>query len=157
MKLLNCGPDCPVLLCTCVGDNFHSLFSVCSLSENREVQGGQFQTFDEWSHANSMLTCTKLECREIPEAVQIDSALIRGALYLCVVCSHQLMLYELPATDAVSCKWMDNPVIRKSSCKILHAKLRYLLECMLLWMHKADPVRVYCVRVVPIFLDKLWF
>lgn len=121
MKLLNCGPECPLLLCTCVSKESHSLLTICRLSE--ELQGGLIG----WNCANSLPTCIKLECRKTPQTVKhLDSAVIHGVQYLCIACSNQVMVYELPSSpEAMSCKWMDHPVIHKSSCKISHAKLRY--------------------------------
>lgn len=126
LKLLHSPPDVP-LLCACTSSNSHSFLSIFSLSENGSPQECCVEEFHDWSHANSILRCTLLMCHEIPHTVQlIDTELIQGAAYLCVVCSYRLMVYQVPAsTGVMSWEWMDHPVIHKSSCKIAHAKLRY--------------------------------
>lgn len=58
---------------------------------------------------------------------QIDSEVVLGAPYLCVTLSNQLILYQLPPSNAaLSCEWIDQPVIHESQGKIVFSKIRYM-------------------------------
>lgn len=65
----------------------------------------------------------------MPEQIrQIDSEVVLGVPYLCVTFSHQLILYQLPPSNAaLSCEWIDQPVIHESQRKILFSKIRYII------------------------------
>ena len=129
MRLVTAAPECPVLLCYSYGDSQNSTLCLCTLTEVREscLNEGNFQMFEAWSQANSFLKCTRLKCCKFPHQIgQIDSEHVRGVPFLCVVCSYQLLVYEIPPSSAaLSCNWTTHSVVHKSACKIMHAKLRY--------------------------------
>lgn len=123
-------PESPMLLCYSWGHDSNSTLIICSLSEQSQVgqkEASQYQTFEDWSQVHSMLRCTKLmSCKMDQQVEQIDSEVVGGAAYLCVTCTRQLRIFEIPLLKtSITCKWICQPVIHESPSKISHSKLRY--------------------------------
>lgn len=122
-------PGSHKLLCYSGGydDNYSVTISSLALNLTCYEGNSHWQTFEDWSHAHSLLSCTKLKCYTMTEPVQqIDSEVVSGVAYLCVTCAHYIMVCEITLMeDDLSCKWIDKSTIHRSSCKIVHTKLRY--------------------------------
>lgn len=115
------------MLCYCSEDDSSSTLTISSLTEQLDSGArSDSQTFEDWSQTNSTLACTKLKCIVMVEQIQqIDSEIVEGVAYVCVTCIHCVMIYTIPSSDALSCKWIDCPTIHRCQSSISHAKLRY--------------------------------
>ena len=118
------------LMCYSSGDNSRSV-TICSLTEHLNYTSEHnvsYKSFEEWSSNHSILTCTIVKTCKLPEEVQqIDSEVTGEKQYLSVCCAYHVMVFEVPMMTTLSCPWIDNPTVHKSSVKIVYAKLRYVI------------------------------